>query len=311
MEFLIEQKEKSQKAHSTLLTNDPKVLSILSNDLTLKILKELGKQPCCTMDIARNLKQHEQKIYYHIRKLAELGLIKLDKIEQRVGGTAKIYSPISSTISFKLFDQKPIRDIKTRAREIDFLKPFIENGKLNSIMVIGSPDPHGTYKAPASDGYCAIDLGIFFGQYIGSSKLPYYKLDTQVRTNDLKNNIILIGGPKTNIISYRINKKLPIYFDYSKERLDWEIVSSLSKSVYSDERIGIVEKIKSPFSEDKEILFFAGKGFRGSLAAVIAFIKYPEKIMDGNSNNKEIIAKVVKGIDIDSDGIIDDVEFLE
>lgn len=311
MKYFIEQNQKFQKAYDTLLTDNPKILSALNTDLSLKIIKELSKRPSCAMDIARNLGEHEQKVYYHIRKLSNLGIIKLDHVEERVGGVAKIYSPVSSVVSFKLFEGSPIKDIRTRAREINFLKPFIENGRFNSIVVVGSPDPHGKFKMPSSDGYCAIDLGIFLGKYARTSKLPYYKLDTQIQSQDLKKNIILIGGPKTNILTYKTNKQLPIYFDYSKETLDWNIVSSLSKAIYRDTKIGIIEKIKSPFDKDKEILLFAGKGFKGSLAAVIAFIKYPEKIIDGNSSNKDVIAKVVKGIDIDSDGIVDDVEFLE
>jgi DNA-binding transcriptional ArsR family regulator len=311
MEFLVEDTKKGQKAYPTLLLDNPRMFSILSNDLALKILKELGRKPGCPMDIARSLKVHEQKVYYHIRKLEKLGLIKVIKMEERVGATAKIYAPISSVVSFKLFEGEKIHDVKTRAGELKFLKPFIEEGKFNSIIIVGSPDPHGKYKAPASDGYCAIDLGMFLGQFIKDSKIPYYKLDTQVREKDLKKNIILIGGPKTNIIADKINKKLPIYYDYSEEFLQWNIVSSISKTVYREAQIGFVTRIPNPFSEDKEILIFSGKGFRGTRAAVLAFVTHLKKIMKGNSADPNIIANVVHGIDVDSDGIIDEVEFLE
>jgi len=311
MKFLVEDTKKGQKAYKTLLVDNQRLLSILGNELALKIIKELGKSPSCAMDIARRMKVHEQKVYYHMRNLENLGLIKIDRVEERVGATAKIYSPVSSVVSFKLFDGEHINDIKTRAGELKFLKPFIDNGKFNSIIVVGSPDPHGKYKAPASDGYCAIDLGMFLGQFIRDSKIPYYKLDTQVRQEDLKKNIILIGGPKTNIIADKINKQLPIYFDYSDKLLEWNIVSSLTKTVYRDARVGFMTRIPNPFSEGKEILMFSGKGFRGTRAAVLAFIKHLKKIMKGNSVKPGTIANVVKGIDIDSDGIIDEVEFLE
>jgi hypothetical protein len=152
---------------------------------------------------------------------------------------------------------------------------------------------------------------MFLGQFIKDSKIPYYKLDTQVREKDLKKNIILIGGPKTNIIADKINKKLPIYYDYSEEFLQWNIVSSISKTVYREAQIGFVTRIPNPFSEDKEILIFSGKGFRGTRAAVLAFVTHLKKIMKGNSADPNIIANVVHGIDVDSDGIIDEVEFLE
>jgi DNA-binding transcriptional ArsR family regulator len=311
MKFFIEETKEGQRAFETLLIDNPRILSILSNELALKIIKELGKEPACAMDIARRLKVHEQKVYYHIRNLEKFGLIKFIGTEERVGAIAKIFSPVSSFVSFKLFDGEHISDVKTRARELKFLKPFIQDGKLNCVIVVGSPDPHGKYKAPASDGYCAIDLGIFLGQFIVESKIPYYKLDTQVQKEDLENNLIIVGGPKTNIIAERINKELPIYFDYSEELLEWNIVSMLSKTVYREAQVGFISRISSPFSEGKEILVFSGKGFKGTRAAVLAFIKHLEKIMEGNSVKPEIIAKVVQGIDVDSDGIIDEVEFLE
>ena len=311
MRFLVEDTKTGQKAYETLLVDKPSLFSILSTELAQKIIKELGKEPSCAMDVARRLKVHEQKVYYHMRRLEESGLIKVVKMEERVGAIAKIYAPTSSVVSFKLFEGEHINDVKTRAAELKFLRPFIEEGKLNSIIIVGSPDPHGKYKAPASDGYCAIDLGMFLGQFINDSKIPYYKLDTQVQKEDLEKNLIIVGGPKTNIIADKINKQLPIYFDYSEEFLEWNIVSTFSKTVYREAQAGFIVRISSPFENGKEILVFSGKGFKGTRAAVLAFIKHLKRIMKGNSVKPDFIAKVVQGIDVDSDGIIDEVEFLE
>ncbi len=44
---------------------------------------------------------------------------------------------------------------------------------------------------------------------------------------------------------------------------------------------------------------------------MIAFIKHFNEIIKGNKNDPKIMAKVVEGVDLDSDGIVDDVEFLE
>lgn len=46
-------------------------------------------------------------------------------------------------------------------------------------------------------------------------------------------------------------------------------------------------------------------------AAVLAFVKYTDEIAKGNSLNKNVIARVVSGHDVNSDGLVDDVEFLE
>ena len=43
----------------------------------------------------------------------------------------------------------------------------------------------------------------------------------------------------------------------------------------------------------------------------LAFIKHFSKIIKGNKHNSKIDAHVVEGIDIDSDGIVDDAEVLE
>jgi len=293
------------------MVTNPKAFSVLANDLTQRIIKELAIEPACPMDVARRLKEHEQKIYYHIRKLEKLGIIKIDRMEERVGAMAKIYSVRSPVIAMKMFDRKHVANLKLKVRESKFLEPFVKDGKLNSIIVVGSPDPHGKYKAPASDGYCAIDLCLFLGQFITDAKQPYYKLDTQVRDKDLKKNLIIIGGPKTNMITAKINRKLPIYFDYSDKFKEWSIVSGLTKTTYRDKFIGFITRIPNPFAKDKEILVLSGKGFRGSRAAILALIKYMKEIQKGNLENPEVIAKVVKGIDVDSDEIIDDVEFLE
>ena len=311
MNFLVEETKEGQKAYPTFLADNSRAISTLNNKLVQKILQELGENPSCAMDVARRLKEHEQKIYYHIRNLEKLGLIKLERIEDRVGATAKIYSLTSPVVAYKIFDSGSIIDKKTRAAEIRFLKPFIEKGELNSVIVVGSPDPHGKYKSPASDGYCGINLAMFLGEYVKGTKIPFYKLDTQVKKDDMKKNMIILGGPKANIITEKINKDLPIYFDYSEEFRDWVVVSTLTKNVYRDKYCGIIVRSDSPFEEGKEILLLAGKGFTGSRAAVLGLTKYAKEVLKGNPVDSNIVAKVVRGIDVDSDGIVDDIEFLE
>ncbi|MDI6806323.1 MAG: helix-turn-helix domain-containing protein [Candidatus Aenigmarchaeota archaeon] len=308
MPFLVEEDDKKQKAYESLLISDPKLLSYLSSELALRVIKVLSKQPSCAMDVARKLKEHEQKIYYHLRNLERVGLVKLLKTEERVGAIAKIYAVNYPVVSFKLFDGKEIIDKKTKAKELKFLGPFIKDGKLDATIIIGSPDPHGKYGAQASDGCCAIDLALFLGSLVKESILPNYKLDTEIKEKDLKNNLILVGGPKTNIVVDKVNKRLPIYFDFYRE---WNIVSPFSKNVYTGDEIGVVEKIKNPFDQNKQVLVFAGKRFKGTRAAILSLVKNLGEIEKGNKFDSSIIAKVVQGIDKDSDGRIDEAEFLE
>ena len=305
MPYLVDETKDGQKAYRTLLI-EPKIFSVFNSELALKVAHELAKKPACAMDIARKLKQHEQKIYYHIRRLEKAGIIKLVGTEERVGALAKLYSVSYPFISVKLFDGEHLIDVKTKVKELDFFNQFIENGKLNATIVVGSPDPHGKYGAQASDGSAAIDFALFLGSFLNDAK-PNYKLDTQSRDNELKGNLILIGGPKANILIDKINDKLPIYFDTKHE---FSIVSSLSKSVYPEDDVGIIVKMKNPFNKDKEVLVLSGKRFKGTRAAIIGLMKYVRKLENGNKF-EDGIARVVRAIDRDSDGIVDDVEFLE
>lgn len=305
MAYLVDDENDEQKVYKALLIR-PKIFSVFNSELSLKVIQELSKKPSCAMDIARKLKQHEQKIYYHIRRLEKAGIIKLVSTEERVGALTKFYSVSHPYIAVKLFDGEHMVDTKTKVRELDFFKPFIENGKLNATVIVGSPDPHGKYGAQASDGSVAIDFALFLGSFLNDVK-PNYKLDTQIRENELKGNLILIGGPKANILIDKINDKLPIYFDTKHE---FSIVSSLSKSVYPEEDVGIIVKMRNPFNKDKQVLVLSGKRFKGTRASIIGLMKYIRKLEDGNKFS-DGIARVVRAIDRDSDGIVDDVEFLE
>ena len=305
MDYVTEDAVEEQKIYKSLVIK-PKNLSVLGTDLSIKILHELAKSPACAMDIARKLKEHEQKIYYHLRRLENAGIIKILRIEERSGASAKIFSVDSPFISVKLFDGEHLTDVKTRPKEIEILKPFIHKGKLNACIVVGSPDPHGKYGVQAFDGSAGIDLGLFLGSFLTHST-PNYKLDTEIKDAELRNNLILVGGPKANILIDKVNNKLPIYFDTKHE---FNIISTFTKSVYSDDSIGIIVRMKNPFAKDKEILVLSGKRFNGTRAAILALIKYLKRLEVGNKFDSGI-ARIVQGIDRNSDGRIDDVEFLE
>jgi DNA-binding transcriptional ArsR family regulator len=305
MNYITEETGEGQKIYKTLVIK-PNMLGVLNTELSIKILHELSKKSSCAMDIARRLKEHEQKIYYHLRRLEKAGIIKIERTENRSGALAKIFSVSSPFVSVKIFDDEHLLDVKTKPKEVEFLKPFIKKGKLDSLIVVGSPDPHGKYGARSFDGSVAIDLGLFLGTFL-SHVSPDYKLDTEVKDSDLKNNLIIVGGPKANMLIDKINDKMPIYFDTKHE---FNIISTFSKTVYSDDNIGLIVRMKNPFAKDKEILILSGKRFNGTRAAIIALIKYLNKLVVGNQFTFGI-ARIVEGIDKDSDGRIDDVEFLE
>jgi hypothetical protein len=193
------------------------------------------------------------------------------------------------------------------------LEPFITDGKLNALIILGNPEPHGMAKARAKDGLFATDLGLFFGTFLNYIPEVSTKLDTEVKEDDLKNNLILIGGPGVNFITAKINSKLPIKFERIKDQGNFysNFHSDVSGKNYSEEGYGIIVKTKNPFDKNKDILVIAGRRMAGTRAAILAFLQKFDEICKGNSYDSKVYARIVEGIDKDSDGVIDSVEFLE
>jgi len=279
----------------------------LGSDLAHKIIEHIANNPSYPKEIAKALKVDEQKVYYHIHNLEKDGIIKVIRKEVAKGGKAKVYdlAEPSFYIPFKQFEEtQKLFQLKEEHKR--FLEPFIQDGVLNTIIIVGSPDPHGPEKARSRDGYYGIDLALFLGTYLNYVPKLNVKLDTEARTEDLKdNNIILIGGPVVNSITAQVNNKLSVQF---KEN---NIYSTITGKQYTSEETGLIVKAKNPFNIEKSLLVVAGKRFSGTRATIISFIKHFDKICQGNNYNSRIFAKVVEGIDTDSDGIVDEVDILE
>ena len=284
---------------------DVKYAKSVSSELAQKILNLLSREPMYPIDIAKTLKVHEQKIYYHIRNLEKAGIIKIVKKETKQGATANFYALTEPAFVIKFKNFETTSKIAQIRNESEFLEPFIKNGQLDAMIIVGSPDPHGPDKARSRDGYYGMDLALFLGTFLNYVPKFNVKLDTEVRDEDLENNLILIGGPVVNKIVEKVNSKLPIKFE------DGNIKSTISNETYPQDECGLIVKAKSPFNKDKYVLVVAGKRFSGTRASIIAFLKAFKKIIGGNIHNTSVQAKVVEGIDLDSDGIIDDIEFRE
>jgi S-layer protein (TIGR01564 family) len=132
-----------------------------------------------------------------------------------------------------------------------------------------------------------------------------FKIDTQITNEDLKENMILIGGPIINIVSGKINEHLPIRFTKKG------IYSSCSKKTYSYDESGMIAKIKNPFNKEKSILIIAGNTNLGTKACIAALYDRFEEVGSGNRNKPRISAKVVEGIDTNGDENIGAAKILE
>ncbi len=277
--------------------------------LAQRILKELASFPTYPRELAKRLKVHEQKVYYHIRKLEKTGFIEVVKKQEVHGTAANIYSPTASAFVFVLkefSEAHKVPGIKTRPDE--FLSPIIENNEFNGVIIVGSPDPHGPDMARSRDGYYGIDLALFLGTFLTHLDELSVRLDTEVRSEDLQRNLILIGGPVVNSVTQKVNDKLQIRFD---KDANWAIKSSISNKTYHADECAIIVKAKNPFNPKKWILVVAGKRYAGTRAVTLAFTKYFSELAKGNSINSDISARVVEGLDRDADGIVDDVKFVE
>lgn len=310
---LVEHNEKGKTAYDSKILDSPGSFSVLS-PIAIKIIKVLAEKPTSAIDISRKLKINWQKAYYYMRKLEKAGLIASLYTERRHGMVAKIYSVVSPVISAKLYETGGT-EVKDTGRSMpleinEFLSPFIKDGSLNAKIIVGDTERHGKYEARAIDSPFLINFMLFLGSMLNNfdTSRVIYKFDTEVTDNDLKNNLILIGNPKINSITDRINDSLPIYFDVNN---DFRIVSRLTGSKYQYNLDAVILKTKNPFYKDKEMLLLAGKRSSGLQSAVLAVMTESKEILNGNIKNKDMIAKVVTGIDSDSDGIVDQVKFHE
>lgn len=281
-------------------------MGALTNSVAKDILKVLQKEPMYPKQIAKELGLHEQNIYYYIKKLEKAKVIEIDRSENINGTMANYYKVTSQSFFFKTGEFS--ENSKMVEKNVDFLEPFIKDGDLNALIIVGSPEPHGPQKARSRDGYYGMDLALFLGSFLRFVKTSKVRLDTEVTDKELeRNNLIIIGGPIVNKVTAIVNKHMPIYFDEDKKG----IYSMITKKIYYSDEIGLINKFKSPLNPEKQILLLAGLRNAGTRATILAFLKHFKEIREGNSFNKEIDSKIVEGLDLDSDGAVDDVEFME
>jgi len=301
--------DEENKGKEIGIFEDPTRFRRVLNEQSWRVLKLLSEEPLYPAEIAKRLRTHEQKIYYHIRNLKQAGLITVVKEEEISGATAKYYRPTVPAFGFEISKSSisvPARkhmNGKIRA----FFTPHIRDSKLDATIVVGSPDPHGPFKATGRDGHYAIQLGLFLGQYVDLPDHFVPKLDVDIKAEkDEAKNLILIGGPGTNILTAEINKQLPLRFN---EKNYWAGILGL-KNIYTSASSGLIAKIPNPYDEGKSIIALAGLRSVGTKATVIALTKFTDTVFKSYSGQEEW-ARVVQGFDLDGDGKVDSVEILE
>ena len=316
--FLITKDKASREIKEIAIYSNPEKLKLLLNPLTWKVLLTLGAEEMYAMEIAKKLGIHEQKIYYHVRKLVEANAIRKVREEERKGAVARFYRA-----SFPAFGvELPFGSHKQQTSQIDipstklrqFLDPFVKNNSFDGKIVVGSPDPHGPFKTVARDGHYASYLAFFLGQY---AKLPdefAIKLDVDIKAEkEEKSNLILVGGPGTNLLTQEINSHLPIRFNMTPSQQGFlfnGLVSPQTESVYTSDSMGLVAKIRNPWRDESRIMVLAGNKASATKGCVLALAKFSEQVL-AKFRNQESFAAVIEGFDLDGDGKVDSIEVLE
>lgn len=299
-----------------ILENEKKI-HILSNPIAWRILKSLSDKPKYTAQIAKELNIYEQSAYYYIKKLISIEAIKESGTDFVHGGTAKLYRCSSPSFGIEMaWGERQVTEnnIKKDNYNINnehtkkFLKGFIDDQNyFNGLIVVGSPNPHGIFKTSARDSHYAIHLAFYLGTLCNLPQGFIVKLDEDAKAEKElnNNNLIVIGGPGTNIVSSVFNKYLPIKFI---EDNYWSGLTDKSGKIYHLDNIGIIARIKNPFNREKNIILIAGVRSIGTKSAVIAFTNFNKKTFFDYRGDENAWVAVVQGYDMDSDGKIDYVD---
>lgn len=275
---------------------DGEMLDALGDGTRREIMERLSDRAMYPAELSDEIGAERQRIYYHVNHLREAGLIKEDRTESVSGGTATYYRPTDTAFVLGDIEEDSTNEIE------DILFPMIEDGDFNGRMVVGAPDKHGPDQVRARDGHLAGEIGLKIG--IGDQDRKVFK-DTEITRDKLfKGSLLMIGGVLTNTVSKKFNKEFPASF--SGESFPYREIQT-PEATYSEESIGVLSKTENPEGKGCMVMV-AGVRNEGTEAAVRAF-KNLEDLLE--TNRPEEFYIVVRGLDMDGDGEIDQYELVE
>jgi DNA-binding transcriptional ArsR family regulator len=294
-----------------LVSDSPDGFRPASGELGQKILQLLSSGPKYPAEMARSLKTHHQTVYYHIGRLEKAGLIARARSEQIHGGEATLYALASDgyAVEFPVKGEPmPTLPSSSRSKALGrFFKEFFRDGELDGWIVVGSPMQHGKAGTQARDGHYAVQLGFALGQFVTlPSKFPV-KLDVDLRSEKLfASNLIVVGGPRTNVVAEELNPHLKVRFSQGGF---WSSIVDDSGNSYGSELDCIVEKARNPWDPTKTCILAAGLTGAGTKAAIIGICNFADVIFQRYRSGD--FAALLRGADKDGDGKVDSVEVLK
>lgn len=277
--------------------------------LDIAILRLLRESPKYPRMLSRLLNVDEQKVYYHIRKLKRMGLIEeagksvvrgatAITYRARYDGYARLFTRMQSGRTGLSLDMWVLER---------FFREFIKNRVLDAVIVVGSPEPHGPYRASARDGHYSAQLALLLGRIALPPGDFIIKLDVDVRAEGAYDrNMIVIGGPGTNLVTAEINKALPVRFS---EENYWLGLTDGEGRIYNNPSDAIIAKLNNPYDKEKRVVVLAGVRHIGTKTAVLALTRFSTRVLK-DYDGEERFAVVVRGFDEDGDGRVDSVELL-
>ena len=297
-------------AKRVLVSDRPDSFRPASGKFGQQILALLAGGPRYPADIARTLKTHHQTIYYHVGRLEKAGLITRIKSETIRGGEAHLFalSADGYAVEFQVRGEAiPTQQALTRPKSLGgFFKEFIRDAEFDGWIVVGSPLPHGATGTQARDGHYAVQLGFALGQFVALPGRFPVKLDVDVKAENLKgSNLIIVGGPRTNVVAEELNQYLPLRF---KQGGFWGSIEDEHGKSYNSELDCIVAKIENPWGPGKMCVLAAGLTGAGTKAAVIGICNYADVLFRRYSSG--MYACLLRGTDKDGDGKVDSVDVI-
>jgi DNA-binding transcriptional ArsR family regulator len=309
--LLFDPSSRGGMAKRVLVSGRPDDFRPASGRVGQRILELLSAGPKYPAEIARALGVHHQTAYYHVGRLEKAGLITRVKSQVIRGGEANLFALSSDgyAVEFPVKGERmPNIATASRSRALGrFFLEFIADGELDAWIVVGSPTPHGAGETQARDGHYAVQLGFALGQFVRLPERFPVKLDVDMKAEKLLgSNLIIVGGPRTNVVAEELNPSLPIRF---KQGGFWGSITDEAGRLYNSELDAIVAKVRNPWNREKSCVLAAGLTGAGTKAAIIGICNQAESLFQGYIRGDFVC--VLRGVDRDGDGKVDSVDALK
>ena len=308
--ILFDPKSDAGFAKRVLVSDKPDGFRPASGALGQKILVLLSAGPKYPAEMARALRVHHQTVYYHIGRLERAGLITRVRSRQIRGGEANLFELASDGYAVEFpVKGEPLPTLRSsgRSRALGrFFGEFFRGGELDGWVVVGSPVQHGASGTQARDGHYAVQLGFALGQFVNLPSTFPVKLDVDLRAEKLLgSNLIVVGGPRNNVIAEELNPNLPFRFSQG----GWGSIVDNEANAHTSELDSVVAKIGNPWDRSKTCVVIAGLTGAGTKAAVIGVCNYAETLFRNYDSGG--FAALLRGVDRDGDGKVDSVDILK